>query len=64
MAAGRLQEYIDREKVTLSVTLAELTGGASAASTEEVAEMSEEKLVPPIRIERTTNGLGMEARRF
>jgi len=58
MAAGRLQEYINREKVTLSVTLAELTGGASKASIEEVTEMSEEKLVPPIRIERTTNGLG------
>jgi hypothetical protein len=58
MAAGRLQEYINREKVTLSVTLAELSGRASEASTEEVIEMSGEKLVPPIRIERTTNGLG------
>ena len=58
MAAGRLQEYINREKVTLSVTLGELTGGTSGASTQEVTEMSEEELVPPIRIERTTNGLG------
>ncbi len=58
VAAGRLQEYINREKVTLSVTLAELTGRASEASVEEVTEILEEKLVPPIRIERTTNGLG------
>ena len=58
IAEGRLQDYIDREKVTLSVTLAELTGRACETSTEETIEMSEEKLVPPIRIERTTNGLG------
>ncbi len=58
VAAGRLQEYINREKVTLSVTLAELTESASEVSTDQAVEMSEEKLVPPIRIERTTNGLG------
>jgi hypothetical protein len=39
VAAGRLQEYIDREKVTLG----ELIGVTSGGSTREVTEMSEEK---------------------
>ena len=33
-------------------------------SDKEADGTSELGLVPPIRIERTTNGLGMEARRF
>ena len=58
IAAGRMQDYINKEKVTLSVTLAELQREEVEGVPEELIETSGEKLVPPIRIERTTNGLG------
>ncbi|NGZ95327.1 MAG: site-specific integrase [Nitrospira sp. WS110] len=58
LAAGRLQAYINQEKVTLAVTLAELSRGCAEGETKEVVETVGESLVPPIRIERTTRGLG------
>jgi hypothetical protein len=58
-AAGRLQTYVNQEKVTLAVTLAELRGGCAEGGANEVINTMGENLVPPIRIERTTRGLGM-----
>ncbi len=58
LAAGRLQAYINQEKVTLAVTLSELCGSCAEGGTDEVIETMGESLVPPIRIERTTRGLG------
>jgi hypothetical protein len=59
LAAGRLQAYINQEKVTLAVTLSELCGSCAEGGTDEVIETMGESLVPPIRVERTTRGLGI-----
>ncbi len=42
-AAGRLTEYFEREKVTLSVTLAELQGQRSGSVNPEAVETSAEE---------------------
>ncbi len=57
-AAGRLNEYFKREKVTLAVTLGQLQGQEGTEGVEQVIEQPRKNLVPPTRIERATRGLG------
>jgi len=56
-AAGRLTEYFEREKVTLSVTLAELDGQRSGSVNPEPVEPSEEMMEPASGLEPPTCGL-------
>ena len=56
-AAGRLTEYFEREKVTLTVTLAELEGKGSGCASREPAETSAELVELARGIEPPTCGL-------
>ncbi len=56
-AAGRLTEYFEREKVTLTVTLAELEGKGSGVASREQVESSAELLELAKGIEPPTCGL-------
>ena len=57
MAAKALATYYEQEKVTLSVTLAELGRQRSDSLNREPVETSAGVIEPAIRIERTTCGL-------
>ncbi len=57
-AAERLNSYFEKERGTLSGTLAELMTPASTLPDVQVSEKCWEGLVPPTRIERATRGLG------
>ena len=57
VAAKALATYYEQEKVTLSVTLTELSGQRSDSSNREPVETSARYMEPAIRIERTTCGL-------
>ena len=57
MAAKALGTYYEQEKVTLSVTLAELGRQRSGSLNREPVETSAGVMEPAIRIERTTCGL-------
>jgi hypothetical protein len=57
-----LTEYYEAEKVTLSVTLAELSGQRSSLVNPEPVETSAGFVEPAIRIERTTCGLRISDR--
>ena len=57
VAAKALATYYEQEKVTLSVTLAELGRLRSGSLNREPVETSEAFMEPAIRIERTTCGL-------
>jgi len=59
VAAKALATYYEQEKVTLSVTLAELGKQRSDLVNPEPIETSERFMEPAIRIERTTCGLRM-----
>ena len=59
MAARALDTYYEREKVTLSVTLAELGRQRSDSVNREPVETTARYMEPAIRIERTTCGLRM-----
>ena len=58
VAAKVLATYYEQEKVTLSVTLAQLEGGRGRGDDVQVAEEQTENLVPPTRFERAARGLG------
>jgi len=58
VAAKALATYYELEKVTLSVTLAQLEGGSGRGDDVQVAEKQTEILVPPTRFERAARGLG------
>ncbi len=57
VAAGRLSEYFEREKVTLTVTLAELEGKGSGVASREQVELSAGLLELAKGIEPPTCGL-------
>jgi hypothetical protein len=57
VAAKALATYYEQEKVTLSVTLAELSRQRSSPANREPVEISVGFMEPAIRIERTTCGL-------
>ena len=57
VAAKALATYYEQEKVTLSVTLAELGRQRSDSANREPIETSARFMEPAIRIERTTCGL-------
>jgi Phage integrase family len=57
VAAKALATYYEQEKVTLSVTLAELRRQRSDSVNREPVETSAKSMEPAIRIERTTCGL-------
>jgi hypothetical protein len=57
VAANALATYYEEEKVTLSVTLAELSRLRSGSLNREPVETSASFMEPAIRIERTTCGL-------
>jgi hypothetical protein len=59
-----LATYDEQENVTLWVTLAELGRQRSDSLNRDPVETSAGVMEPAIRIERTTCGLRMEARRF
>ena len=61
-AVKQLKEYYEAEKVTLSVTLAELSGQRSSLVNTEPVETLAGFVEPAIRIERTTCGLRREER--
>ena len=57
VAAKALATYYEQEKVTLSVTVAELGRQRSNPANRELVETSGRYVEPAIRIERTTCGL-------
>jgi hypothetical protein len=57
VAAKALAAYYEQEKVTLSVTLAELGSARSGSVNLEPVDTSARFMEPAIRIERTTCGL-------
>ena len=62
VAAKALATYYEQEKVTLSVTLAELGRQRSDSVNREPVETTARYMEPAIRIERTTCGLRISFR--